>query len=126
MGFDVLPYCQLFLAFVSLGGLVGIGTGFYSGTRLDGFSDDNWVYVVLLFLGIFSFVIGIVGFYGVKHQSKDYLKTILFILFPLTFLYAIFIGAYFISIRQIKEEGILTDTAANVIGIFSIIDFIVR
>lgn len=84
---DYMTFCQVFLGFVSLCGLVGIGSGFYSGTRLKGFAGDNWAYVVMLFLGIFSFVSGIVGYYGCKHESKDYLKTVLFILCPLTFLY---------------------------------------
>lgn len=123
---DYMTFCQIFLAFVSLFGLVGIGGGFYSGTRLEGYTDDNWVYVVMLFLGIFSFIAGIIGFYGAKHKSKEYLKTVLFLLFPVTFLYFIFMIFFFNDLSVIKSEKILTPTAANVIAVFNVFDFIFK
>ena len=123
---NYMNLCQIFLALVSLGGLIGCGVGYYSGTRLDGFTDDNWVYVVILFLGIFSFVSGIVGFYGVKHRSKEYLKTVLFILFPLCCMYFIFMIAFFSSLTQIRDEKILTPTAARVISVFNVVDFMIK
>ena len=123
---DYMSFCQIFLAFVSLFGLVGLGAGFYSGTRLEGYTDDNWVFVVILFLGIFSFVAGIVGFYGAKYRSKEYLKTVLFILFPVTFLYFIFVIFFFIGLESIKEEEILKPVAANFIAVFNVFDLIVK
>lgn len=74
--FDYMTFLQIFLALLSFFGIIGLGGGFYSGTKLDGYTDDNWVYVVMLFLGIFSFIAGVVGFYGAKHQSKEYLTTV--------------------------------------------------
>lgn len=124
--FNYMNFCEIFLGIVSISGLISIATGYYSGTRLDGFSDDNWVYIVILFLGIFGFVSGIVGFYGVKYKSKEYLKTVLFILFPLWCLHSIFMVAFFISLQQIKDERILSPTAATFVMVFNIIDFIIK
>jgi GTPase SAR1 family protein len=74
--FDYMTFLQTFLGLLSFFGIIGLGGGFYSGTNLEGYTDDNWVYVVMLFLGIFSFIAGVVGFYGAKHRSKEYLTTV--------------------------------------------------
>lgn len=84
------------------------------------------MFVVILFLGIFSFVAGIVGFYGAKYRSKEYLKTVLFILFPVTLLYCIFVIVFFQSLSTIKEEQILTPTAADFIAIFNVFDLFMK
>jgi GTPase SAR1 family protein len=124
--FDFMTFCQIFLALLSLFGIIGLGAGFYSGCNMQGYVDDNWVYIVLLFLGIFSFIIGIVGFYGAKHKSKEYLKTVLFLLFPITFLYIIFMIFFFNDLQSIKNENLLSPTGANFIAVFNVVDIAVK
>lgn len=124
--FSYMNICELFLGIVSISGLVSIATGFYSGTRLDGFTDDNWVYIVILFFGIFGFVSGIVGFYGVKYKSQEYLKTVLFILFPLWCLHSIYMIAFFNMLDQIRDEAILSPTAATFVSVYNIVDFVIK
>ena len=59
-------------------GLVSVGGSFYSGTQLRESSNRNWVYIIQLVLGTFSFTIGVVGLFGVK-----YLRPVLYMIIPL-------------------------------------------
>ena len=93
-----MTFLQVLLSLVSFFGIIGLGAGFYSGTNLDGYIDDNWVYVVMLFLGIFSFIAGVVGFYGAKHQSIEYLNTVSHLFITITFFH---IGAIHVVMHNI-------------------------
>lgn len=80
----------------------------------------------MLFLGIFSFVAGIIGFYGAKYMSKEYLKTVLFLLFPVSFLNLFFMIFFINDYQRIKDEQLLTPTATEVLTIFNISDFVFK
>lgn len=122
-------FVKICLGFVSLFGLIDIGAGFYSGARLAEPTGQNWVFFILLFLGLYNFIIGIIGFYGTKHRSREYLKTVLGLLIPLTIGYLVFIIILFVFTEDPEAIGIeysLSTVAIRFISIFNIFGLIFK
>mmetsp|Transcript_684 Transcript_684/g.797 ORF Transcript_684/g.797 Transcript_684/m.797 type:complete len:157 (+) Transcript_684:750-1220(+) len=100
----------------------------YSGTKPQRPHDDNWLYIIMFFIAIFSFLPGVVGFYGVKHKSKEYLGAVLVMLIPITILSTAYTIFFFIKISEIEaiHKNILTPESARIIGVINIIDLIIK
>ena len=119
---------QVFLSFLSLFGIILLGAGMYSGTKPQRPHDDNWLYVIMFYIGIFSFIPGIVGFYGIKHRSKEYLGAVLVLLIPITILSFAYTTFFFIKMSdfQVVAKNILTPESAQVISVLNVIDLIIK
>lgn len=118
----------LFLNLLALMGIVMLSAGMFSGTKPQRPHDDNWLYVIMFFIGIFTFIPGVVGFYGVKYRSKEYMGAVLVMLIPITILsmgYTIF---FFIKISEIElaVNNILTPESARVISILNVVDVVLK
>lgn len=120
--------CQFFLSMISLFGILQLGAAFYSGTKPQVPHDDNWLYVIMLFLGIFSFIAGVVGFYGVKHKSKEYLKAILIILIPLSAIYLAYTIVFFVKMHEVEvlSKNILTPASTKAIAVINSINMVLK
>lgn len=136
---EMITLAKLMLSLVSLFGIIKLGAAFYSGTKMqkpdyspekvpNNFQDDNWLYVIMLFLSIFSFISGIVGFYGVKHESKEYLKTILIILIPVTIVDFAYVIVFFIKLSDLEtvSNDILSPRSTKIIAALNTIDFVIQ
>jgi GTPase SAR1 family protein len=119
---------QILLTLVSLFGIIFLGAAFYSGAKTQRPKDDNWLYVILLFIALFSFISGIVGFYGVKHESKEYLKTIMVILIPLSIIEFVYVIVFFVKLNELRNEenNILTPNSANTIAVLNCLDLTIK
>ncbi|CAI2371107.1 unnamed protein product [Moneuplotes crassus] len=118
----------LFLNFLSLMGIVMLGAGMYSGTKPQRPHDDNWLYVIMFFIGIFTFIPGVVGFYGVKYSSKEYLGAVITMLIPITILSMAYTTFFFIKISELEivQNNILTEGSARVISILNVVDVLLK
>lgn len=125
---EMTTLAKLMLSLLSLFGIILLGASFYSGTKIQRPKDNNWLYVIMLFLSIFSFISGIVGFYGVKHESKEYLKSILVILIPVTIVDIAYVIVFFIKLSDLEiiSNNILSPRSTKIIAIINVIDFVIK
>lgn len=101
-------------------GLVQVGGAFFSGTKTEEYTNKNWVFVLMLVLGTFSFTIGVTGLFGLKYRRPT-----LYMLIPLWICTIIKVGFFYANSDNIISEGLLTYNVATFFkgfGIFEIVN----
>jgi len=110
---------KLSLFVLILVGLVNVGGSFYSGTQLWDSTNKNWVYIIQLVLGTFSFTIGVVGLFGTK-----YLRPVLYMIVPLWICTIVKAGFFYSNSWTIVAEGLLPKQVADFFKGFAILEIV--